>query len=232
MDKQRRIPKGVPRDAVERVMTESFGTERCTRFVYFVGDCCVATVTYQVSGAVALEQHFDDQRRRHGVTRYEFEDGRLKFRAAYVHGLQHGLQQQWDQEGRLLCTTRFDRGTGVDLWFDAGATGDWRLAEEREYVCGMRHGIERWWSGEAVREEQMLFEDQKHGIERMWNARGRLRRGWPRYFVRDLQVTRREYERARKVDATLPVRRGADDLPERRFPVVRATGGKAVWRRR
>ena len=229
---QRRIPRTIPRGATEQEFVDPRAPRGTNpRFDYTVDGRVVACVYYHPSGAVEWEQHFDDQARIHGVERREYPDGRLSFRAAYVHGEQHGLQQQWDPDGALLCTTRFVRGTGVDLWFHDDFHGGWELAEEREYVAGMRHGVERWWRGGHVHEEIMLYEDQKHGIERRWNQHGRLCRGYPRYFVRDEQVTRPQYERARLGEPTLPAFRDDDNVPVRGLPVVRARRGKARWSR-
>ena len=147
--------------------------------------------------------------------RYGFADGRTKWRARWVHGVQHGLQQQWDEHGNLLTATRFVRGTGLDLWFDGG-----RLSESRQFVDGHLHGPERWWSGARdVWLEIQFWRGQKHGLERQWNNRGRLRRGYPKYFVHDQQVTRRAYEQARRSDATLPALSPREGRPQRTPPV-------------
>ena len=53
---------------------------------------------------------------------------------------------------------------------------------------------------------------------RQWTALGRLRRGYPQYFVQGERVTKRQYLRACQTDPTLPIRRAQDDQPERPLP--------------
>lgn len=181
---------------------------------YLVGEKLVARIYYHQTGAIEWETHYDEQGRLHGLEREQFEDGRKKYRARWTHGVQHGLQQQWDEAGRLLVATRFVRGTGIDLWFDCG-----RLSESREFVDGHRHGVERWWrSKHEVWHEIQLWRGQQHGVERQWNESGRLRRGYPKYFVHDQQVTRREYEKAQRRDSTLPALSPSENRPRRKPP--------------
>ena len=107
--------------------------------------------------------------------------------------------------------SRFQRGSGIDLWFDCG-----QLSEEREFARGLLHGVERWWATKTtVWHETHWRNGLKHGVEREWNEKGQLRRGFPRFFVRDEQVTRHRYEAARSSDPTLMPRRITDDAPKR-----------------
>jgi hypothetical protein len=57
-----------------------------------------------------------------------------------------------------------------------------------------------------------------HGIRRDWNVHGRLRRGYPKYYVRGEQVCKRQYVRAAAADPTLPPFRVEDNNPGRVFP--------------
>jgi hypothetical protein len=210
----KRKPGTVPRAAIARpIPGVHAGAD------YFVGGYLVARVYLHPTGAIDWETHYDDAHRLHGIERQEFEDGRIKYRARWVHGLQHGLQQQWDQRGLLLVHTRFVHGTGTDLWFDCGC-----LKEERHYVHGLRHGVERWWRDrKTVWHEIQLRAGLKHGIEREWNALRRLCRGFPKYFLNDAQVSRRAYERACRADQQLPVPRSVDNL--RRAPTSEGNFG-------
>jgi hypothetical protein len=113
-------------------------------------------------------------------------------------------------------------GTGIDLWWDE----TWRkprrtyLAEVHFMRRGHRHGFE-WWINEdqvSVYHELHWREDIAHGIERRWNFRGRLRRGYPKYFVAGQQVPRRQYIIAAASDASLPPFRKAENQPGRVFP--------------
>jgi hypothetical protein len=60
--------------------------------------------------------------------------------------------------------------------------------------------------------------DKKHGIERVWNSEGHLKRGYPKYWVNDKQVTKRQYLKECAKDASLPCFREKDNLPVRKFP--------------
>ena len=52
------------------------------------------------------------------------------------------------------------------------------------------------------------------------HLKGRLRRGYPKYFVAGGQVSRRQYIKAAASDASLPPFRKAENRPRRRFPPV------------
>lgn len=156
----------------------------------------------------------DERGRPHGLEREWDEQGRLRYRARYRHGLQIGKQEQWDERGRLVITTCFVGGTGLDLWY-CGAN-NW---EERHFERGERHGLERMWIGTGrVYREERFAGGLEHGIARAWNDLGRLRRGYPQYFVAGKKVDRRTYERARENDPTLPARTAEDDTPRRTPP--------------
>lgn len=207
-DTRRRVPRRVPRGAEERPISGD-GVE------YFVDDRLAARVYYHSNGAMEWEMYFDDAGVRHGVERYGHENGRIKWQSRWRHGVQIGKQEQWDEEGNLICATRFVRGTGADLWFSG--EGD-ILSEERHFEGGVRHGVERWWYDENRVWHEIEYKDSlEHGIERRWNG-DRLERGYPRYFLVGERVTRRAYERARRTDPTLRPRTAEDDRPFRPLP--------------
>ncbi len=54
-----------------------------------------------------------------------------------------------------------------------------------------------WWDEDqkSVHAEHHFWENLQHGIERRWNIQGRLSRGYPRYWVNNKRVTKREYLR-------------------------------------
>ena len=97
--------------------------------------------------------------------------------------------------------------------------GSYRLSEVRYLLKGERHGFE-WWLNEdgTVFEESHHVHGQAHGIERQWNDRKRLRKGFPRYWVKGVRVDKRQYLRACEGDSTLPRVRAADQRPRRTFP--------------
>jgi len=155
----------------------------------------------------------DREGRMHGRERHWSQRGRLTYDAGWIHGTQHGLQRQWDAEGHLIVRTRFVRGTGLDVW--CGFRN--RLSETREMKAGHRHGYERHWTGaRRVHREEHFHEGLEHGVLREWDADGVLKRR--AFFVRGTRVDRRAYERAAKMDPTLPPFDLAADRPARRAP--------------
>lgn len=155
--------------------------------------------------------------------------GRVLSREPYRDGLPHGVARQWDNDGTLIGSWKMKRGTGWDLWRCAGEGGV-HLTEAGEMKAGNLHGFE-WWLNEdhrSVHAEAHFWLGQRHGIERSWNAKGRLRRGYPRYYVRQQRVDKKNYLKARLNDPALPPFRVEDNLPARRFPAevrdaIRAT---------
>lgn len=55
-------------------------------------------------------------------------------------------------------------------------------------------------------------------IQRQWTANGKLRRGYPQYFVQGERVNKRHYVQACRADPTLPPWRAEDDQPQRPLP--------------
>lgn len=196
-------PQRLPRTAKPRAIGDH-ETE------YVVGRRVVARIYWHDTGAIERETHFDADGRMHGIERECFEDGSTRYLASWKGGLQHGLQQQWDERGKLVVQQPFARGTGLDVWFDGA-----RLSETREFVDGHRHGYERWWRTSTQLSSEMHFEQGlEHGIHREWTPEG-LRRGFPTFYVAGKKVARTTYERARAKDDTLPAWTAADDKPRR-----------------
>lgn len=170
--------------------------------------------TGEPSGEIALRGGV-----RHGMT-YRWDlPGLLLSATPYVDGLEHGTAKQWADDGTFIGGYTMDHGTGLDLWW-AECGAPLHLAEARFLKDGERHGFEWWINADqtSVHQEQHLWEGQLHGIERQWNSSGRLRRGFPRYYVHDRRVTKAQYRRACLADLTLPPIREEDNMPARRFP--------------
>lgn len=153
-----------------------------------------------------------------GPFRAFWENGQLSEERTYVDGKEHGITRQYDADGALIGSYTMDHGTGVDLWFGYAGV----LSEERHYLDGQRHGLERWWRGDntTVSQEEHYWQGKAHGIFRQWNHQGRLRRGFPRYFVGGKRVTKRQYERARRADPALPPVVPEENLPNRQLPAA------------
>jgi hypothetical protein len=155
--------------------------------------------------------------KKHGLSVEWYDNGTVAFVERYVNGLPHGVARHFDGEGRLLLTTRYVRGTGVDLWCNLDNR---TLAEETRLAGGTLHGLKRNWNpdGRTVYREEAYCEGLEHGVFREWNSRGRLARGFPRCFVRGARVDKRTYARLATRDRTLPRYRERDDDPRRTLP--------------
>jgi len=187
---------------------------------------------YRVNGKVVGDRQFDENGRLeierpmkdgllHGI-RYYCDDGVVTFAEPYRNGFAHGIARQWSYDGELIGTYTMKHGTGLDLWRQKEDWGTGRvfLAEARFIKEGKWHGFE-WWLNEdqkSVHDEQHFRENFQHGIQRSWNSKGRLRRGYPRYWVSNKQVAKREYLRACAEDPNLPRFRESDNRPRRKFP--------------
>jgi hypothetical protein len=159
---------------------------------------------------------------RHGIQYRSDIPGKLLSAEPYFNGLPHGIAKQWSDDGKLIGTYTMKHGTGIDLWWgDNPEDGVPRLYEARYLKDGKWHGFE-WWLNhehqESLWQECHYWNDQRHGIERSWNSGDRLRRGYPRYWVHDQRVTKRQYLGAGAKDPTLPSFREKDNRPQRRFP--------------
>lgn len=153
--------------------------------------------------------------RMHGLFRTWHENGQLCELAWYDYGKEHGTMRQYDANGTLIGTYTMVHGTGIDLWFAQPGV----ITEERHLQDGARHGYERWWTGDnkTISEESHFWQGIEHGIFRQWNEAGRLRRGYPRYFVAGQRVSRRQYARACRHDPTLPRISADENRPTRQL---------------
>lgn len=199
----------------EEVVEATWESGARQRALYYRDGQCVGYRWWSESGAVTMEYGLKDGQ-MHGPFRTWHDNGQLCEESSYEHGMEHGVARQYDWDGSLIGSYTMVHGTGVDLWFAAAGV----LTEERHYLDGQRHGYERWWGccDQLIYEESHFRHGQEHGIQRQWNSAGRLRRGYPRYFVAGARVTRRQYERARRTDPTLPPFVAADNAPTRPLP--------------
>ncbi len=217
-----RIRSSLPAGFEERLLNDyeesgggfSYRTTECRHNSQVVGQR-----RYSRDGVLVMETPLRDGR-KHGREYTWDENGWLSLVEPYAYGKIHGTARQYDEHGRVIGTYRCVHGTGYDIWrsWCSGETPS--VSEIRALRDGERHGYE-WWVNEdqrSVHHETHLWAGQHHGIERMWNAAGKLNRGYPRYWVNGARVTRRQYLRAAKRDATLPPWREQDNNPRRVFP--------------
>ena len=157
---------------------------------------------------------------KHGREYYWDDDGTLNLIEPYVNGKIHGTAKQYGRNGKVIGTYTIRHGTGYDIWRVEDEDGAIHISEIHSLKDGLPHGYE-WWVTDKPRiiyEERHWHEGQFHGIEREWNLANKLRRGFPRYWIKNERVDKRKYLRAAEDDPSLPPFRLKDNSPRRRFP--------------
>ncbi|MFO0876264.1 MAG: hypothetical protein U0840_02735 [Gemmataceae bacterium] len=196
------------------------GTRKLAEYV--VDGQVVGTRFWDDDGYLSLERPCKNGL-LHGVEYTWYFDGVLTSAAPYVDGVPHGVAKQWARCGRLVGSYKMVRGTGIDLFWNAleGIDANPHYLSEVHYMRdGDLHGY-TWWLNDdqtSVRVERHYVQGYQHGIDREWNHRGRLRRGFPRYFLWGTRVNKRQYLGAVADDPTLPPFRPEDNAPQRVFP--------------
>ena len=156
----------------------------------------------------------------HG-THYDWPSpGNLGFAEPYVDGVSHGTAKQWSMDGQLIGTYKMNHGMGVDLWRCQRDDGSVYLSESRYLKNGFVCGFEWFINEDQKRVDSECHWNGKglHGICRGWNDHGRLRRGFPQYYVNNTKVTKRQYFKAYEADPALPPFRVEDNMPVRVLP--------------
>jgi hypothetical protein len=184
---------------------------------YRLGADVVGVRQFDADGSIALEVPRRDGR-VHGRA-YEFHpSGVVSALERYAQGRLHGTCFQWDEEGRLLGRYVLRNGTGLDVWRCRGPTGRVQTSEVRTLQDGLRHGFEWWLRGRRLSSEAHFVAGKLHGIERSWTVKGKLEPGYPRYWVDDARVTKRQYLAAARRDRSLPPFRERDNRGGRSLP--------------
>jgi antitoxin component YwqK of YwqJK toxin-antitoxin module len=207
----------IPEAAQEQVTVRYPGGQK-RRADYFLDGELVGCRWFFKSGDPMMETPLRDGK-RHGTDYTWSASGKLRSVESFVDGRSHGVATQWDSEGNLLGSYTMEHGTGIANWW--GRDDDRRryLAAVNYCKDGAPHGAE-W----ELLPDQMVFHErywlhgQFHGIERMWNSQGRLRRGYPMYYVNGKRINKRQYVRACTHDPSLIPFREEDNKPERTFP--------------
>jgi hypothetical protein len=174
---------------------------------------------YDHDGRLMIETPLKDGK-KHGREYTWREDGTLLSVEPYAGGKIHGLAKQYGQKGKVIGTYRMKHGTGLDVWRQEVGDGVATISEIHSLQDGRPHGYEWWFSGipPALWHECHWRAGEYHGIERQWNKTGKLRHGYPKYWIRGEQATQRQYMNAMQTDKTLPVYRDRDNAPRRKFP--------------
>lgn len=218
----KRIKSDIPESADERLIRE-YGREgpliylRVTECIF--KDQVVGQRAYDAHGKLMIETPLKDNQ-KHGREYTWNEQGALESVEPYFEGKLHGVARQYGRGGKVIGTYRFVYGTGFDIWRCERQDGTIGISEIHSLQDGLPHGYE-WWLKEdqqSVEQERHWQQGRYHGIERMWNASGRLRRGYPKYWIQGRAVSKRLYLKAAGQDKTLPPFREKDNRPRRSFP--------------
>jgi hypothetical protein len=187
------------------------------RVEYYVGKEMVGIRLFSKSVDLQMEYAFKGGV-RHGRFYRWTKPGKLRSMEPYENGVPHGTAYQWADDGTVLGTYTIEYGTGTDLWWQ-DMDGNVTLSEVHPMKNGKSHGFEWWFSGDqTLWKERHWLNGEIHGIEREWNFKGRLSRGYPRYWLHDERVTKPKYVRAALKDPALPPFRIDDNEPRRDFP--------------
>jgi len=174
---------------------------------------------YDGEGTLRRETPLKDGK-KHGREYIWDERGKLESVEPYVEGQLHGLAKQYNRSGKVLGSYRFVHGAGYDIWRGERADGSVTISEIFSVQDSRLHGYE-WWpraDQRSVWHERHWQQGQVHGIERMWNEKGKLKRGYPKYWIQGKAVRKRVYMRQAEKDKALPKYREKENRPQRRFP--------------
>ena len=208
----------IPKSARERIV-EKYPSGKKRRAEYRLNGKVVGVRAFYETGEFESETPLKNGK-QHG-TAYDWDDpGFLHFAEPYVDGVAHGTAKQWSRDGKLMGTYKMKHGTGIDLWRCEEEDGSVHLAEVLFWKNGCPDGFE-WFINEdqeGVYAESHYNGSGRHGICRRWNAKDRLCRGFPQYYVNGEKVIKRQYMSACRDDSTLPPFRVEDNSPSRVFP--------------
>jgi hypothetical protein len=157
--------------------------------------------------------------KKHGRVYIWNETGALESVEPFVDGKRHGLAKQYGRKGNVIRTYRFVHGTGYDIWRWEREDGSTYISEVFSARDGALDGYE-WWLKEdqqSVWHERHWHQGKFHGIERMWNEQGRLKRGFPKYWIQGQAVRKPVYLRASGKDDSLPSFKEKENRPRRKF---------------
>lgn len=180
----------------------------------------LARLCWTGEGRVFSEVQLDTKGRHHGLeVERDRHDGTPTWCTQWVHGVQHGLTMQFDRRGVPVVATEFVRGFGADIWMSSCGRGRFEVSEVQHCLNAAPHGLTRWGDPQRPWSEEFFRDGEPHGIFRQW-ANGVLD-GGPRFFVAGAEVSRKQYEQARRADASLPAYDAREDDPRRPpLPVV------------
>ena len=129
----------------------------------------------------------------------------------YENGVPHGTAYQWADDGTVLGTYTIEHGTGIDLWWQ-DMDGIVTLTEVHPMQEGKAHGFEWWFLDTSNYGKNVIGCMEKYMVSNGNGIfKGRLKSGYPRYWLHDEQVTKPKYVRAALKDPSLPPFRTEDN---------------------
>jgi hypothetical protein len=148
------------------------------------------------------------------------DDGNLLSIEPYGKGKIHGTAKQYGRHGKIIGTYKLNHGTGLDIWRQEEEGNKVFISEIHSLQDGMPNGYEWWFASSKhdLMQERHWQMGKLHGIERIWNSKGKLRRGYPKFFIADQVVTKRKYAKMALIDQTLPLFQEKENLPNRKLP--------------
>jgi hypothetical protein len=218
----KQLKSDIPTGAVEQLVSE-YRREGASIY-YRMMDCLfnellVGRRAYTQHGQLVIETPFKNGQ-KHGREYTWDEDGSLSLMEPYMNGKIHGTARQYGRKGQVIGTYSLRHGTGFDIWRHESEEGTISISEIHSLREGLPHGYEWWLMSErgSLWHERHWQAGTYHGIERMWNIRGKLSRGYPKYWIAGQVVPKRKYLKAAQTDKTLPAFRERDNSLRRKFP--------------
>jgi antitoxin component YwqK of YwqJK toxin-antitoxin module len=216
------VKSEIPQDVIEKTTREPNGKDMLHG--YRVVDCffkgnLVGRRVYNRAGFMVAETPMKDGF-KHGREITWKEDGTLLSIEPYVEGKVHGTAKQYGRNGKVIGKYTIVHGTGFDIWRQEEEDHTIFISEIHSLQEGIPNGYE-WWFASARQDlwhERHWHIGKLHGIERMWNDKGRLRRGYPKFYIADQAVSKQKYIKMALQDKTLPAFREKDNLPFRKLP--------------
>ena len=215
------LTSSIPLDSVEKPVREYKNSplqhDRVT--ACFLNGPLVGQRVYNREGSMILETPIRDGLKQGWEFTWD-DDGQLLLTEPYVKDKIHGTAKQYGREGNVIGTYTIIHGTGFDIWRQENEDQTIFVSEIHSLHDGVPHGYE-WHFASSQGDlwcERYWSMGKTHGIERIWNGKGRLRRGYPKFYLLDQAVLKRKYLKLSLTDRTLPTYREEDNLPDRIFP--------------
>jgi hypothetical protein len=222
MLQMRTVKSSISQNSIEKPLREY--QQEGALHSYCATDCLlngllIGRRVYNQDGVMVLETPIRDGL-KHGREFTWDEDGRLLLVEPYVKGKIHGTAKQYGKQGSVIGTYTLLHGTGLDIWRQEKEDNTIFVSEIHSLREGVPHGYEWHFASPQGDLWHARYWDmgKTHGIERVWNSKGKLRRGYPRFYVLNQVVSKQTYLRLSRDDRTLLAYREDEDLPQRDFP--------------